>query len=96
MKREFRLRAFLVAQQRFVNDGGCISILYFTNLPNANICKLCSMMSNPLFIHFREDFIHLNRWNCDDFFAGKAQVVGHSKNTSWHYVLFLSVQKQWR
>lgn len=56
MKREFRLRAFLVAKKRFVNDGGGISILYFTNLPNANICKSCSMMSNPLFIHFRGRF----------------------------------------
>ena len=35
MKREFRLRAFLVAKKRFVNDGGCISSWWFQP-----ICKI--------------------------------------------------------
>jgi len=89
MKREFRLRAFLVAKQRFVNDGGYISILYFTNLPNANICKSCSMMSNPLFIHFREDFIHLNWLNCDEVLQEKLRLLDtpktHHDTMSWFY-----------
>ena len=39
MKREFRLRAFLVAKQRFVNDGGCISSWWFQP-----ICKILVKM----------------------------------------------------
>ena len=39
--------------EQLVNDGGCMCILHFTNL--------------PMQIMFWEDFNHLNRLNCDEF-----------------------------